>query len=77
MDYQLTNTTAIIRLSDGLLFEPDPNLSAYADYLQWINEGNIPKPYVGISSLTPEQKLGTIGITINDSKTLLGIITSY
>lgn len=72
MDYQLTNTTSIIRLSDGLSlsFEPDPNLSIYADYLQWINEGNTPKPYIG-EPLTIEQKLASIGLTVDDIKLLI------
>lgn len=77
MDYQLTNTTSIIRLSDGLSlsFEPDPNLSIYADYLQWINEGNTPKPYIE-EPLTIEQKLASIGLTVDDIKHLIGITTS-
>jgi hypothetical protein len=75
MDYQLTNTTTIIRLTDGLLFEPDPLHSVYADYLQWINEGNIPKPCAEVSSLTIEQKLSSIGLTVDDVKTLIGITT--
>ena len=75
MDYQLTNTTSIIRLSDGLSFEPDPNLSIYADYLQWINEGNVPKPYVN-SELTIEQKLLNAGLTIDDIKSFLNVTTS-
>lgn len=75
MDYQLTNTTSIIRLSDGLSFEPDPNLSIYADYLQWINEGNTPKPYVN-SELTIEQKLLNAGLTIDDIKSFLNVTTS-
>ena len=52
MDYQLTNTTSIIRLPDGLLFEPDPNISIYSEYLQWINEGNTPKPYDGTFTIS-------------------------
>ena len=74
MDYQLTNTTTIIRLTDGLLFEPDPLHSVYADYLQWINEGNTPKPYIE-EPLTIEQKLSSIGLTVDDVKTLIGITT--
>lgn len=70
MDYQLTNTTTIIRLTDGLQFEPDPNLSIYADYLQWISEGNIPKPSDELT-LTIEQKLTSIGLTLNDIKSLI------
>jgi hypothetical protein len=75
MDYQLTNTTSIIRLSDGLSFEPNTNLSIYADYLQWINEGNTPKPYVN-SELTIEQKLSNAGLTIDDIKSFLNVTTS-
>lgn len=70
MDYQLTNTTTIIRLTDGLQFEPDPNLSVYADYLQWISEGNTPKPS-DESPLTMEQKLASIGLTLNDVKSFI------
>jgi hypothetical protein len=48
--YQLTNNNTIIRLPDGLSFEPDPNLSIYEEYLQWVREGNIPKPYESSTS---------------------------
>lgn len=44
--YQLTNSTSIIRISDGkaipmLLLDPD-----YEEYLLWVESGNTPLPFI-------------------------------
>jgi len=50
--YKLTRTNYIQRLTDdGLTHishihaEPEGNIN-YADYLQWLSEGNTPEPYI-------------------------------
>jgi hypothetical protein len=44
--YKLTDSTTIIRISDGAAIPPDPGHSAYVEYLEWLAEGNTPEPYV-------------------------------
>lgn len=42
--YQLTNSTQIIRQSDSANIPNDPANTDYAQYLQWLSEGNTPLP---------------------------------
>ena len=44
--YQLTNSTTIIRLADSANIPADPANTDYANYLKWVEEGNVPLPYV-------------------------------
>ena len=48
--YQLTNTTSIIRTSDGAYIPADEANTDYADYLLWLEDGNNPE------AATPEPK---------------------
>ena len=41
--YQLTNTTSILRVSDGAFIPADEANTDYADYLLWLEEGNTAK----------------------------------
>ena len=42
--YQLTNSDVILRLSDSASIPADPANTDYAQYLQWLAEGNTPLP---------------------------------
>ena len=42
--YKLTNTDSIIRIADKAHIPNDPANTDYAEYLEWVEEGNKPKP---------------------------------
>lgn len=44
--YQLTTTDTIIRTADNACIPADPANSDYAAYLVWLDEGNMPDPYI-------------------------------
>lgn len=58
-DYQLTATEGyVIRTEDGAHIPPDPANRDYAEYLQWVEDGGVPDPYVPPEPVpTPEQEL--------------------
>jgi hypothetical protein len=55
--YQLTNSTSILRLEDNSLIPADECNSDYIIYLQWLEEGNEPKPDPGVKPYTWEQAI--------------------
>jgi hypothetical protein len=44
MTYQLSQTAAILRATDGACIPPDPDNADFAQYLGWLAEGNEPQP---------------------------------
>ena len=42
--FKLTNSTSIIRTTDGAFIPADPANTDYAAYQQWLAEGNTPEP---------------------------------
>lgn len=45
-DYQLTDTTSVIRTSDGACIPNDPGNRDWIEYQDWIVAGNTPDPYI-------------------------------
>jgi hypothetical protein len=41
-DYKLTDNDTIIRIADGASIPADPANRDYAEYLEWVEEGNTP-----------------------------------
>jgi hypothetical protein len=42
--YKLTNSSTILRSTDGAFIPDDPANTDYQAYLAWLEEGNIPEP---------------------------------
>lgn len=77
LNYQRRNETdAVVRLTDNFIIGPE-NQEAWEEYQNWLKEGNIPLPPEIIDDIptepTIEQKLASVGLSINDLKTALGI----
>jgi hypothetical protein len=53
-EYQLTATDSIIRTEDGACIPADPANRDYDIYLQWLEGGGVPDPYVPPEE-TPQQ----------------------
>ena len=55
-DYQLTASEepcAVIRTEDGACIPPDPANRDYAEYQQWVADGNKPDAYVPPEPVAP------------------------
>ena len=58
--YKLTDTTTIIRLADGASIPPVPDNIDYAEYLEWVEEGNTPDAYVAPEKSWQEKRQANI-----------------
>ena len=57
-DYQLTATESVIRTEDGAFIPADPANRDYAEYLQWVEDGGVPDPYVPPPDVPPQPSTG-------------------
>ena len=76
MTYTLTNSQFVFRDEDGACIPADTANTDYQAFLAWIAEGNAPNPYVpppAPPEPTIEEKLASVGLSIDDLKTALGI----
>jgi hypothetical protein len=76
MTYTLSSSSSIIRDTDGAFIPSDEANTDYQAFLAWIAEGNAPNPYVpppAPPEPTIEEKLASVGLSIDDLKTALGI----
>ena len=76
MTYTLTNSAIIRRDADIAFIPPDEGNTDYQAYLAWLSEGNTPNPYVpppAPPEPTIDEKLASVGLTIDDLKAALGI----
>lgn len=53
-EYQLTATDSVIRTEDGAYIPADPANRDYAEYLQWVEDGGEPDPYVPPEEVPPQ-----------------------
>ena len=68
--------TVVFREADNSYIPFDPANTDYAQYLIWLSEGNTPEPADPIPEpvpLTPQEKLASAGLTVDELKVLLGI----
>jgi len=74
--FNQTEPSCIIRTLDGACIPADTANTDYAQYLIWLSEGNEPDPADPIPEpveLTPQEKLASAGLTVDELKVLLGL----
>ena len=75
-NYLTGETKAVLRIEDNACIPNDPANTDFAAYLIWLSEGNTPTPADPIPEpveLTPQEKLASAGLTVDELKELLGI----
>lgn len=77
MNYQLTESAAILRLDDQALIPADPANRDYTAYLEWIAEGNSPEPYVAPPEPVPQQITRAQGKAALIMQGLWGAVLDY
>jgi hypothetical protein len=65
MTYKLTDYGAIIRLADRAYIPPVMGNGDYRDYVQWLEEGNIPEP------ADPKPPIITLIVTMRQARLAL------
>ena len=68
--------TSVLNTDTGSQIPFDEANTDYAQYLIWLSEGNTPTPADPIPEpveLTPQEKLASAGLTVDELKLLLGI----
>jgi hypothetical protein len=69
------DTNAVVRKSDNMIVGPEYQ-TEWAEYQQWLSEGNTPDeplPEPVIKEPTIEEKLKSVGLTIEELKSALGV----
>lgn len=69
------DTDAVVRLSDNMVIGPE-NLAEWAEYQAWVSKGNTPLAPEPLPVYTPptiEEKLASVGLSISDLKSALGL----